>query len=208
MKKLIMVGGGGHCKSVLDAALRLNIYSEIVITDPILPNDMKILGCNIVGPDEVIPQLKSEGFTDAFVSVGSIEDTNVREHLAEMLVAQGFSLATIIDPSATVSEYTQIGEGTFVGKNAVINADVKIGKHCIINSGSVVEHDCFVGDFSHISVGSILCGNVRIGSGSFIGAGSKIIQGIDIGSHVIIGAGSVVLTNVNDKNKVFGVVTK
>ena len=206
MKKLVMVGGGGHCKSVLDVAQRLNIYSEIVITDPELPMGTKILDCNVVGDDQIISQLKKDGFTDAFISVGSIDDTVLRKRLAEMVNSQGFSLATIIDPSAVVSKYVQIGEGTFVGKNAVINADVKIGSNCIINTGCILEHECVVGDFTHISVGSILCGSVRIGNESFVGAGSTIIQGVGIGSRVIIGAGSLVLSNVGDGSKAYGVI--
>ena len=208
MKKLVLVGGGGHCKSVLDAALRSRIYSEIVITDPMLPVGTRILDCRVVGNDDIIPQLKNNGFTDAFITVGSIKDTGLREQLAKVTVDRGFRIPVIIDPSASVSEYALIGEGTFVGKNAVINADAQIGTQCIINTGCIIEHECSVGDFTHISVGAILCGNVQIGVGSFIGAGSTVIQGIKIGKKAIIGAGSTVLSNVGDNMKVYGAVTK
>ena len=32
--KIVLIGGGGHCKSVLDSILRTCNYDEIVITAP------------------------------------------------------------------------------------------------------------------------------------------------------------------------------
>lgn len=208
MRKLVLVGGGGHCKSVLDSAYKMNVFSEIVITDPQLPIGSKILDSVVVGNDEIMAELKKNGFTDAFVSVGSITDLSIRRKLTSMITNCGFNLPSIIDPSAIVSEYVTIGKGTFVGKSVVINADARVGNHCIINTGCVLEHESTVNDFTHISVGTILCGNVRVGSCSFIGAGSTIAHGVSIGNNTTIGAGSVVLTDITDSMKVYGVVTK
>lgn len=207
-RKLVLIGGGGHCKSVLDAALKSNEYAEIVITDPIIQTGTSILGCEVIGKDDRLPVLKSQGFLEAFITVGSIKGARLREKLVEIAHVHGFIFPVIIDPSASVSEYVQIGEGTFVGKNAVINADVHIGKHCIINTGTIIEHECMIGDFVHVAVGAILCGNVRVGAGSFIGAGSTIIQGISIGNESVIGVNSTVLTDVKDKAKAYGIVKK
>lgn len=207
-KKLVLIGGGGHCKSVLDTALKVREYSEIVIIDTALEKGLLILGCQVVGNDDMLPVLREQGFSYAFVTVGSIENAGIRKMLTEKAASIGFIFPVIRDPSAVVSEFAQIGKGTFIGKNAIINADVKIGNHCIINSGAIIEHECIVNDFSHVAIGATLCGNVCVGNESFIGAGCTLIQGVKIGRKVVIGAGSTVLSDVEDNKKVYGIVNR
>jgi len=206
--KLVLIGGGGHCKSVLDAALKMNKFSEIVITDSNLGLGSEIRGCKVAGTDDMLPKLNSDGFRYAFVTVGSVGTNHPRKDIVNRISSLGFVFPTIIDPSAVVSDSVSIGAGTFIGKNVVVNADTKIGDHCIINTGAIIEHECKVGDFSHVSVGSILCGEVEIGKNSFIGAGSTVIQCINIGDNVTIGANSTVLTDVEGNMKYYGIVTK
>ncbi len=203
-RNLVLIGGGGHCKSVLDVAQSMGKFNEIVITDPIIDAETEILGYKVVGTDEELPGLRSEGFDYAFITVGSIESTALRRKLVEKAEKLGYKFATIIAPSAIVSEHASIGDGSFVGKNAVVNADAIVGSHCIINTGSIVEHESKVGDFTHVSVGSILCGNTEIGEDSLLGAGSIVIQGVKIGSHSIVGAGSVVLKDIQSNVRAYG----
>ncbi len=205
-KKLVLLGGGGHCKSVLDAAIRMNQFEEIVITDPFLPVGTKVMGMEVVGSDEALPKLKEQGFTDAFVTVGSLEDCSIRKKLVSKAKKLGFSFPIIADPSAEISAFAEIGEGTFIGKKAVLNAEVKVGKQGIVNTGAILEHECCIGDFTHISVGTILCGDVKVGASTFIGAGTTVIQGVSIGEDALIGANSTVLRNVKDHNRVYGIV--
>ncbi len=194
-KPLVLLGGGGHCKSVLDSILRSNQYSDIVIADNHLAVGTEIFGCKVVGTDECLQDLRKKGYENAFITVGSVTSASVgvRMKLAKYASSFGFSFPTIVDPSAIVSEQTKIAEGAYIGKNAVINADAVIGAHCIINTGAIVEHECQIGDFAHVSVGSILCGNVKVGRESFIGAGATVIQGIHIGDYATVGAGAVVV---------------
>ena len=205
-KRLVLIGGGGHCKSVLDAALAMQAFSEIVITDPALPKGSSILSCRVVGTDDLLPKLKNDGFDLAFITVGNVGVYPLRKNLALKAKKLGFKFPVIIDPSATVSPTASFGSGTFIGKKAVINAEIKIGSHCIINTGAIIEHECTVGSLSHISVGAVLCGNSHVGRESFIGTGSTVIQGVKIGNRVIVGANSTVLSNIKDNEKVYGIV--
>lgn len=206
MKKIVLIGGGGHCVSVLDCILCNGEYDDVVIVDSNLPVNSKIMGFSVVGNDSKLSDLKKSGFEYAFVTVGSIKTTNIRRRLAETADSLGFEFPVIRDPSAVVSKHSFLGKGSFVGKNAVINANSKIGEHCIINTSSVIEHECTVGAFSHVSVGAILCGNCTVGSDTFIGAGSKVIQCINIGCNVIVGAGSLVIGNIKDSMSVSGLI--
>ncbi len=202
----MLLGGGGHCSSVLDCLISTNNFDDVVILDSNMKIGSKVLDCSVVGDDSKLYDLKKAGFEYAFITVGSIKDTNVRRKLYRLVSSMEFKIPIVCDQSSKISEYANIGEGTFIGKNAVINANAIIGNHCIINTGSIIEHDCYVGDFSHVSVGAAICGNCKVGSDSFIGAGSTVIQGVTIGANVTVGAGSTVLHNIGDNVVVAGLI--
>ena len=195
-KKILLVGGGGHCESVLDSLLALDIYTEIGIVDKEKPLGSCIAGVRVVGCDDDLPQLFAAGFGAAFVTVGSVGNTEPRTKLFERLEQIGFEIPSIIDSSAVVSRNTEIGSGVYVGKNAVLNIGAKIGSGAIINTGAIVEHGSRVGDFAHIATGVVLCGQVVVGERTHIGAGSVIRQGIRIGCDTMIGMGSVVVQDI------------
>ena len=203
--KIVLIGGGGHCKSVLDAVLRSRNYSEIVITDNDLPVGTSILGCKVVGNDDLLPDLYRNGVTFGFISIGSIKSTDVRHRAYERAYGVGFEFPIIADPSAIIASSAAIGKGVFIGKNAVVNADAVIGHMAIINTGAIIEHGCKIGEFSHIAVGAVACGNVTIKKGVFMGARSVVTQGVSIGEGVMIGAGSIVLKSVPSYQKIYGI---
>ncbi len=197
-----MIGGGGHCKSVLDCALSAGIYESIGIV--VNDGSESVLGVPVAGGDDDLATLRHEGWTDAFISVGSIGSTVLRRKLYDMVKALGFNVPVIIDPSAIIARDVVINEGVFAGKGTVINAGSEIGCCAIINTGAVIEHDCRIGDFSHISPGAVLCGQVTVGNDSHIGARSVIRQGILVGDNVMIGVGSVVVRDIPDHARAYG----
>jgi sugar O-acyltransferase (sialic acid O-acetyltransferase NeuD family) len=202
-KKILLVGGGGHCKSVLDSLLVLDQFSEIGIIDK--KNIGKdLLGIPVIGGDDDLAQLYYDGYKYAFVTVGSIGNPEIRRRLFNKLNEIGFTVPNIIDPSAVVSHHLNMETGIFVGKNAVINAGSTIHKGVIINTGATIEHDCCVGEFVHIAPGSVLSGGVQIGKNTHIGANCVIKQQIKIGSDSIVGMGSVVLKDIEDNIIAYG----
>ena len=200
--RLVLIGGGGHCKSVLDTLIKLNSYSEIVVTDCNIPVGVRILGCRVVGHDGMLSQLFGKGYKNAFITIGSIKSTNKRRDAFVRTKKIGFQFPAIIDPNAVVASSASIAEGVFIGKNAIVNADVVIGKMAIINTGAIVEHDCQIGEFTHIAVGAVVCGNAVIENNVLIGANAVVIQGVKIGRNSIIGAGSVVIHDVPENSTV------
>ena len=200
-RKLLLIGGGGHCRSVLDSVLSLSIYDEIGIVDY---DKTPIADIPVVGQDEDLPKLKENGWTDAFITVGSVGNTVLRRRLYKLVTETGFALPVIIDPTAVVAKDVSIGKGCYVGKGAIINAGTCIDEAAIINTGVVVEHECKIGEFAHISPGTVLCGQVIVGEQTHIGAGTIIRQQIQIGSYTLIGAGSVVLSDIPERVKALG----
>ncbi len=207
-KKLVLVGGGGHCKSVIDSLSEKNEYSEIVITDYSLPEGTIVNGCKVVGNDDCLPDLKNNGFDYAFITMGSVGKPNVRASLVEEIEKLGFLSPIIIDSTAVIADDVHIGHGTFIGKNATINTGVSIGSHCIINTGCIIEHESVIGDKCHIATGAILCGGVHVGNDSFVGAGSTVIQGHMIGENATIGAETVVTKDIPAWTTAVGIPAK
>ncbi len=203
-KKILLIGGGGHCKSVLDSLMELNSYSEIGIVDKQESVGSSILGFPIVGCDDDLFDLHVKGYNYAFITLGSIGNPVIRIKLYNLLNEIGFIIPTIIDSSAKVSLNAKLEQGVFVGKLSIVNTDAQIKKCAIINSGAIVEHDCQIGAFVHIAPGAVLGGDVFIGENTHIGSNSTIKQQVRIGSNSVIGMGSVVLHNIQDKVIAYG----
>lgn len=204
MEELVLIGFGGHAKSMADSIEKAGIYHIAGYTDP--ENRCEYHGYKWLGTDEDLLRLFQDGIRSAAVSVGYLGKGNLRNRLYERLKQIGYQLPVILDPSAVLGEDVTIGEGTYIGKRAVINTGVQIGKMSIINTGAVVEHESKVGEFTHIAVGSVLCGNVSVGKRCLVGAGAVVIQEVKIEDEAVIGAGSVVLDHVKRKETVYGIV--
>lgn len=203
--KLLLIGGGGHCKSVLDCLLQCNSYAEIGIVekDTAPFNDLS-LGVPVVGSDGDLPRLRNDGWSDAFITVGSIGSPALRRKLYDKVCELGFAVPSIVDKSAVVSGSVAISAGVFVGKNATVNAGTRLGVCSIINTGAIIEHDCVIGNFAHISPGAVLCGQITIGENTHVGANSTIRQLLTIGRDSIIGIGSVVTKAVPERVMAYG----
>ena len=188
MEKILLVGYGGHAKSIADSIERQKKYCIAGYTD-FDKHDSKY---SYLGSDDNLIDIYNSGIRNAIIGIGYIGKEKNREKIAEKLINIGFGLPAIVDPSAIISPTAIIGEGTFIGKNAIINTEAKVGRFCIINTSAIIEHECFVDDFSHIAVASILCGQVCVGRGAFIGANATIIQNQCIEPYEIVPAGETV----------------
>lgn len=200
--KIVIIGFGGHAKSLIDSIMSDSKYEIAGYTDV---EEKGVPNIPYLGTDDDLKSIFDSGVKNAAVGVGFIGKSDIREKLYERLMSIGFNLPVIVDSSAIVARDAQIDEGSFIGKRAVINAGAKIGKMCIINTGSIIEHENIIGDFTHIAVGTTLCGDVRIGDHCMIGANSTVIQGLSIGNNSIVGAGAVVLNDIESKKTVVGV---
>lgn len=203
-KRILLVGGGGHCKSVLDTLLERNNFSDIGIIDKKENIGKEILGMPIIGCDNDLPKLFNTGYKYAFVTVGSVGDTKLRVKLFNKLLKVGFEIPNIIDPTAIVSSHIHMETGIYIGKKSIINAGSTIKRGAIINSGAIIEHDCTIGEFVHIAPGAVLCGEINVGARTHIGANSVIKQQLVIGSDSVIGVGSVVTKNIEDNIIAYG----
>lgn len=203
-KKLILIGGGGHCKVVISQLKKLPDFEIAGIMDNYKPIGSFVMGVKVVGTDIDLENLLKKGNNYALISVGSIKDNIKRYELFNKAKEIGYKFPTIISPDSIVDKSVEINEGTIIMPGCIINVDSSIGKNCIINSGAIVEHDCKIGNHCHIAPGVHLSGGIKVEELSLIGVGSTVVQGIKIGKNVTIGAGSVVLKNIQENSIVAG----
>tara|TARA_B100000963_G_scaffold266236_1_gene234416 strand:+ start:5142 stop:5732 length:591 start_codon:yes stop_codon:yes gene_type:complete len=189
-KNLVLIGGGGHCVSVIDIIENGNEFNILGILDSNI-KEKNILGYKILGGDDLICELVNEG-SCFLITVGQIKSYSARENIAKKLVENNAELATVISPMAYVSKHAHIEQGTVVMNHAVVNAKSKIGKNCIINTMSNIEHGVKIGDFCHISTCAVINGDSEVGKGSFIGSNATISNGIIINENSIISAGEFI----------------
>jgi sugar O-acyltransferase (sialic acid O-acetyltransferase NeuD family) len=183
MKKIILVGGGGHCKSCIDVIENENKYKIIGIVDK---KKNFLLNYKVFPENYLNKKFIKNNY--AFVTVGQIKNYQVRVKLFNRLKDLGFKIPSIMSPLAYISKHAVIGQGTIVMHGAIVNAGAVIGNNCIINTNSLIEHDVVIGDHTHISTKATINGGVIIGSKVFVGSRSIIKNNIRIGERSIVGA--------------------
>ena len=209
MEEVILIGGGGHARQIIETIKASGDYHIVGITDnDPLKRKRLVDGVPIIGNDEVLPHYFNKGVRRAFISLGSVDDTNARINLYNMLMEIGFELINVIHSSALVSSSVTLGTGNAIMAGSIINAHTTLGTNCIINTGGILEHDCIIHDHVHIATGAKVAGGVTIQEGSHIGLGALIKQGITIGKYAIVGAGALVLDDVPDKVVCGGIPAK
>jgi sugar O-acyltransferase (sialic acid O-acetyltransferase NeuD family) len=190
MEELILIGGGGHCRSCIDVIETEQKFRIAGIIDKPEKISEEILGYRIIGTDDQIKQLIPR-YRYFLVTVGQIRVTEIRKNIFEQTLALGGELPVIISPTAYVSRHTQIGAGTIIMHGCVVNAGAVIGKNCIINSNALIEHDSVVGDHCHVATCAIVNGGVVVGEGSFIGSGAVTKQYTILPKHSFVKAGTL-----------------
>ena len=204
MKKIILIGGGGHCKSCIDVIESIKTFKIIGIIDKKENIGKKVLDYKIIGTDEDILTLSHK--TDYFlITIGQIGTSSKREKIYNYLIENNLKTTCIISPFSVVSKNAIIEPGTIVMHHAVINSSAKIGKCSIINTKALIEHETQIGDFCHISTGAIINGGVVVEKNCFIGSNSTVNLGTRIHEKTIIASSSLVTKSINKSGVYKGV---
>jgi len=197
VKPILLIGGGGHCRSCIDVIEAEGKYKIAGIIEQTGGNSESVLGYQILGNDNDLSELVKECST-ALITVGQIKNAELRVRLFQQLRGIGFELATIISPRAYVSKNATLGAGTIVMHDAFVNTGAKIGNNCILNTKSLVEHDAIVEGHCHISTSSVVNGGTIIREKTFIGSNTITKEYITVGKTSVIGGGLRVMSDVQE----------
>lgn len=201
MRKLLIIGAGGHGAVVANIADEMGVYEEIAFLD-----DGEIQQClnfSVIGKTQDVNK-----YVDEYEFVVAIGNGVTRKRVMESIQALGGKIATLIHPKAVIAKGVTLGEGTVVMAGAVIEPRAVVGKGCIINTSSSINHDVVLADFVHVAVGAHLAGTVIVGERSWIGVGATVKNNVCICKDTVIGAGCVVVKDINEEGTYVGVPAK
>jgi len=194
-EKIILIGGGGHCRACIDVIEQEGHFTIAGIVDVPEKKQHNVLGYPVIGSDADLAELINS-FPNVLITLGQIKSPTRRMQLFSDLMQMGARFPVIQSPLAYVSPHAHVAEGTIVMHHALVNAGARVGRNCIINTKALVEHDAVIEDHCHISTGAIVNGGVKIGSGSFFGSNAVCKEYIEIGESAVIGCGAIIVKNI------------
>ncbi|WP_230157274.1 acetyltransferase [Peribacillus sp. Bi96] len=192
MKKIVVIGAGGHSKVVQDIIAAMGEYRLMAILDDQY-SALKKKGNVYFGPISSFKSLFIHFECKLIIAIGT---NDLRFKIVNELSLDVMDYETVIHPTAVIGQNVSIGKGTVIMPNVVLNAGARVGNHVILNTSSVIEHDTHLNDFVHIAPSATLTGAVKIGTGTLMGAGSTVIPSITIGEWCTVGAGSTIIKDI------------
>ena len=187
---LIIIGAGGHGRSVADVAFAMKRWDTIAFLDDGYEGGL-CMGFPVLGKVSDFTHYLEQ--SDFIIAIGN---NRIRQKLQLLLMEAGARIPILVHPEAVIGNQVTLGEGTVVMAGAVINCCTQIGAGCIINTGATVDHENCLGNYVHLSPGVHLAGRVRIGERTWIGIGSSVSNDVTINRDNVIGAGAVVLKDI------------
>jgi sugar O-acyltransferase (sialic acid O-acetyltransferase NeuD family) len=191
MESIVLIGGGGHCRSCIDVIEKEGRFSIRGILERPQNPEKEILGYPFIGTDDDIPQLVEEGY-NFVITIGQIGAAPARKKIFNLIKEFGGKLPVIKSPLAYISQYASIEAGTMVMHGVIVNASARIGFNNILNTNSLIEHDSRIGSHCHIATGAIVNGGVIIEDEVFLGSGAVTKQNSRIVSGTFVKANSIV----------------
>lgn len=184
--RLVIVGAGGHGRSVLELVRLLDAHNPLGFLDDALAQGTTIMGLPILGPTSMLEHLREHGTTTVHVAIGH---NPMREALCARARAAGLGLTTLIHPRACVAPSAVLGDGSAVMALAVVGTEARLGEGVIVNVGAVVDHHASVGHHGHLGANATMAGGTSIGARAWLQAGSAIGYRVHLDDDVILPPG-------------------
>ena len=205
MKKIVIVGAGGHGREVADI-LRHQASQGASAPLGFVDENAALHGREVDG----LPVLGGWNWFEGphakdVAVICAVGTPSVCVKLARRAEALGLSFARAVSPLAHVSARARLGEGVTLFPHAVVNPGAVLGDHSILNLGATVSHDAAIGLCCNINPGARLAGDVRVEEGCYVGMGAQLIQGVTVGAWTTVGAGAVVIRDLPPRCTAVGV---
>lgn len=201
--KVIIYGGGGLSKMIIEAVRVLGVYQIIGIIDDNMKKGQDVIGSPVLGGAEILKDLAKEGIRTAVNSVGGIGDYRVRLSVFETLAKAGFICPVIVHPTAHVDPSAKLEAGVLVLAQSYVSGNARVGMGTMINNSVVISHDCVLGVCTNFSPGAMIAGDATIGDFTQIGMNATVNIGVHVGSECLIGNGATIKKDVPDRTRIY-----
>lgn len=186
--RLLVVGAGGHGRSVAEAAQLSGHFEVVGFLDDAAPVGERVLGRHVMGSVAGMGDHRSV-VDQAIVAIGN---NAVREKLMQQLTEVGYAMATVVHPRAFVSPSAEVGAGSAIMAGAIVGTEARLGVGAIVNCGAVVDHHAHAEDFSHLGVNACMAGGTVLGRGAWMQAGIALGYGISVAPGAVLLPGTAV----------------
>lgn len=186
MRRLLIVGAGGHGRSVAEAVLLSGGYRLAGFVDDAAPALDRVWDVPVLGTTADFSCYRQH----ADLAIVAIGNNGLREALSGRLLAAGFELATVVHPRAVVSPRALLGAGSTIMAGAIVGTDARLGCGVIVNSGAVVDHDVHVHDYGHLGVNACMAGGAVLGRGAWMHAGAAVGYGVKVADGAVLPPGT------------------
>ncbi|AOR36590.1 acetyltransferase [Streptomyces fodineus] len=194
MTELLIVGAGGFARETAQAVRDTGGIKLLGhLDDNAALHGTEVDGVPVLGGCDLVHDLPG---ARVVICVGNPRDYAARARLVRRLGLPADRYATVIHPTAAVSESSSVGPGSVLLAHCVLTAAVRVGAHVAVMPHVVLTHDDMVEDYVTIASGVRLGGGVRLEGGSYVGSGALVREGTSVGAWSLIGMGSTVLGDV------------
>ncbi len=208
MKKIIIIGGFGNGTVVQSTIEDIN---KVEKTWEILGflNDREtedINGYPVLGKidKETVDGYLEDKDVYFFYTLISVKMNHKFLYILENLQIPKDRFATIIHPTAVVSDSAKIGRGTCIQPFVSVGPNTVIGDHVQIFAQSLIGHGAKLNNYSYVANNACIGADVVLEEGAYLGTNASTLEFIKIGKWSIVGIGSVVIKSVPDFTKVVG----
>ena len=202
---VVIVGGGGHAATIIDALSGLGFDIIGCVDDKKTIGDAVCNGVSIIGGHKDLKKIHIDGTPYAFIGVGGATSNDARAAIYDELKSIGFDLPTVISTDAMVSTSAIVDEATVVLAGAVVGPRTIVGKNCIINNNVSLCHDSVVEDHVHLTPNAVIAGECHIGERAVIGMCATVLFGVRVGRGSLVHNNTSIVSdlveNTEFKNK-------
>ena len=189
--RLLVVGAGGHGRSVAEAAALSGQFEVLGFLDDAAPVGERVLGSRVLGPVDSM----ADHFSVANHVIVAIGNNAVRKKLMQQLTEAGYAVATVVHPRAFVSPIAVVGQVSAIMAGTIVGTEARLGMGSIVNCGAVVDHQATVEDFGHLGVNASMAGGTVLGRGACMQAGSALGYGVSVASGAVLLPGTAISKN-------------
>jgi sugar O-acyltransferase (sialic acid O-acetyltransferase NeuD family) len=194
--RIVIYGGGGHGRSLLDLLARDTRYRVAGVIDDELTPGTRVGSLAVLGPRSALAELAAEGVRLAANGVGGVRSIADRVDAFRALAEAGFAFPALVHRAAIVEGSAAIEDGAQILANAYVGSACRVARGAIVNTAAVLSHDCVVGEYAHVAPAAVLAGGVDVGARTLVGMGVLVALGVRIGADARIGNGAIVNADV------------